>query len=236
MNLSSLNYIAEGIRVKPGATDVLHEMAMGVRSCTSRIKDILGEEGGQRVIDGLNAEIELQREDHLVPFAWDLSMYRNPPVNWDTAQPFNSTSNALLAGVREEAEAIVRMEDAGGPINKDMANCKIGDYLVCVSNPSDPLSALFGWDRLSKAIVPRKSLKCTGFCLQPSTLVAAVRGLKGEAGKRKTWRLKVLQGHRYNTTKAMFLRLILQKKGKTIHKNPIFNARLKTILTLSFGQ
>ena len=143
MNLSSLNYIAEGIRVKPGATDVLHEMAMGVRSCTSRIKDILGEEKGQRVIDGLNAEIELQREDHLVPFAWDLSMYRNPPVNWDTAQPFTSTSNALLAGVREEAEAIVRMEDAGGPINKDMANCNIGDYLVCVSNPSDPLKRPF---------------------------------------------------------------------------------------------
>ena len=52
-----MDYLAEGIRTKPGGTDVLHEMTFGLRSSETRIKDILGEVEGDKIIKGLYEEI-----------------------------------------------------------------------------------------------------------------------------------------------------------------------------------
>ena len=77
INLQHLDYMAPATR-SPTGKDYLLEMVLGIRSSSQRIKDILGERKGAKIIDGLFAEVELQREDYLVPFAWDLSMSLSP--------------------------------------------------------------------------------------------------------------------------------------------------------------
>ena len=111
----------------------------------------------------------------MVPFAWNLDMHRKPHVNWDPTVPFVSTSNADMDYVCQEAEAIVHMEDAGGVINKDMTHCIIGDYVICVPNPADPLKRPFWVGRLPKIPQPKKNYVFTGFCLQADILAALVR-------------------------------------------------------------
>ena len=184
-----MNYLAEGIRTKPGGTDVLHEMTLGVRSSETRIKDILGEVEGNKIINGLYGEINLQREDHLVPFAWNLDMYRNPPVNWDPTVPFVSTSNDDMDYVRQEAEAIVRLEDAGGVINKDMTHCIIGDYVICVPNPADPLKRPFWVGQVTKNSPAKKELR-VHWLLPPSRHPGSV-GKKAKGKERKSEDMEV---------------------------------------------
>ena len=105
-------------------------VVLGIRGSTPRIKEILGEEKGQQIVDSLYDEVELMREDHFLPFDWDVSMYREPPVNWNHAAPFVSKSQKHMQKVREEAVQLVNLEDAGGAINRDMALANIGDYVI----------------------------------------------------------------------------------------------------------
>jgi len=181
IDLQHLDYVAPATR-SPTGKDYLLEMVLGIRSSSQRIKDILGERKGAKIIDGLLAEVELQREDYLVPFAWDLSMYRTPPINWDPAVPFVSQSNADLDAVRQEAEALVRMEDAGGAINKDMTLTNVGDYVICVSNPSDPLKRPFWVGQVTNNYQTQKDLR-VHWLLPPTKRPGSDgKGTKGKNG------------------------------------------------------
>ena len=128
---ASLDYVASRVKNSVDSDkDMLAQMTLGVESASGRIIDLLGVQKGNEVLDGLRREIELQREDRLIKFAWDTEMYRNPPINWNPAIPFASTSAADLRGVRAVAEELVNMEDEGGVINSDMALANIGDYVI----------------------------------------------------------------------------------------------------------
>jgi hypothetical protein len=86
-------------------------------------------------------EIELQETDKKIPFNWDISMYRDPPTNWDENQPYQikdyvPQASADLESVREEATRQVDLEDAGGPINTDLSLTNIGDYVIVAPNLS----------------------------------------------------------------------------------------------------
>jgi hypothetical protein len=193
-NLDTLNFIADALKPKP-KKDPFHLMVTGVNSCLQRAKDILGAEAGKRVIDGLLHEINLQREDQEVPFSWDLSMYRRPPINWDPAAPFVSESDAHMSAVREEAVMLVDMEDAGGVINKEMELTNIGDYVIVAPNLSaDPLKRPFWVGQVVNNYTTQRELR-VHWLLPPTKHIVSggkgARGKKGKAGEQKTWRSKV---------------------------------------------
>jgi len=181
VNLFHLDYVASATRVTE-KSDPLHQMALGIRNASDRIRECLPENLATKVIEGLYAEVELQRKDVLVPFAWDLSMYRNPPVNWNPAEPFVSSFDADMQSVRKEAEEQVALEDAGGVINKDMTLANIGDYVICVSNPSDPLKRPF-WVGQVTNNYPTQSELCVHWLLPPTRF--ADRNGKGNKGNSK---------------------------------------------------
>jgi len=184
VDLSSLDYIAPRVRNNPDSKDdKIALMTLGVESCSSRIITILGHERGNEVINGLRAEIELQSEDQLVQFNWNLEMYRNPPINWNPSVPFVSRSAADLSSVRDEAVAVVNMEDNGGKINEDMALANIGDYVIVASNlPSDSLKRPFWVGQITQNYTSRQKLR-VHWLLPPTTHSSrGGRGTKGTEG------------------------------------------------------
>jgi hypothetical protein len=176
-----LDYVAEATRVTD-TSDPLHQMALGIQNASDRIRYCLPPSQATKVIDGLFAEVELQRKDVLVPFAWNLSMYCNPPVNWNPAESFVSSFDADMQSVRKEAEEQVALEDAGGVINKDMTLANIGDYVICVSNPSDPLKRPFWVGQVTKNYPTQSELRV--HWLLPPTRFAARNG-KGNKGNSR---------------------------------------------------
>jgi hypothetical protein len=180
IDLTTLNYVAPGLKPTISKKDPLYEMAMGVEAAAPRIRDILGAVRGQQIIDSLNDEITLQREDRQIPFSWNLDMYRNPPINWDPAIPFVSQTQAHMDAVREEAERQVHQEDAGGPINRDLKLTNIGDYVIVGSNlSSDRLKRPF-WVGQVTATYPNQGKLRVHWLLPPTT--HSGRGGKGTKG------------------------------------------------------
>jgi hypothetical protein len=118
-----------------------------------------------------------------VQFNWNLEMYRNPPINWNPSVPFVSRSAADLSSVRDEAVAVVNMEDNGGKINEDMALANIGDYVIVASNlPSDSLKRPFWVGQITQNYTSRQKLR-VHWLLPPTTHSSrGGRGTKGTEG------------------------------------------------------
>ena len=136
----SLDYTAYKVE-RSGEKDAIAEMIRSVNNSERRLVELLGEEKGQLIKNGLLAEIELQKEDQEVSFNWDLSFYQNPPVNWTDEEPYVARDCVPQSGddiddVREEASAVVDLEDAGGLINSDLKLTNIGDYVIVKPNVS----------------------------------------------------------------------------------------------------
>ena len=188
VDLRSLLYIAPRVTSKiDSAHDILQQMTLGVESAAPRIKDCLGHEQGERIIQGLKHEIKLQREDREVPFSWNLSMYKNPPINWNPAVSFVSTSADELSGVRAEAEKLVSMEDAGGVINTTMELANIGDYVIVRPNQrQDSLKRPFWGGQITKNYIKKAELRV--HWLLPPTGAYSSRCRKGakETGGKAT--------------------------------------------------
>jgi hypothetical protein len=143
----------------------------------------------RELLHGLLHEIDLQREDREVPFSWDLSMYRKPPINWDPAAPFVPESEAHMSAVREEAVQLVEMEDAGGVINKEMEHANIGDYVIVAPNLSaDPLKRPFWVGQVTNNYITQRELR-VHWLLPPTKHI--VRGGKGAKGKKGNCRSKM---------------------------------------------
>jgi hypothetical protein len=79
------------------------------------------------------------------------------------------------------------MEDAGGAINKDMTLTNVGDYVICVSNPSDPLKRPFWVGQVTNNYTTQKELR-VHWLLPPTKRPGSDgKGTKGKNGaSRKT--------------------------------------------------
>ena len=163
-DLSSLNYVARALRGKKGDDgkfeDPFTKMCIGVQAAEKRFKELVGDVAGRKIADGLRDEINLMRTDVVVPFDWDLSMYRKPPINWDPAEPFVSQLEKDMRDCQEEAVEIVNLEDAGGPINLDCNQVNIGDYVLVAPNLScDAMKRPFWLGQVTYNYCAQKELK-----------------------------------------------------------------------------
>jgi hypothetical protein len=172
-DLSTLNYVAHKVSHDPvKKKNPIREMQIGVLNSQQRLVEMLGYQTGMQVVNGLLGEIERQTQDQPIPFSWDLSMYRNPLTNWDSNTPFfpavSARSDALLA-VREEAERITRFEDAGGSIDYEFTNCRVGDYvIVCANTKEDSLKRPFWVGQICDNAPDKNKLK-VHWLLPPTT-------------------------------------------------------------------
>jgi hypothetical protein len=108
-------------------------------------------------------------------------MYQRPPTSWDPAAPFVPDSDVHLSAVREEAIRLVEMEDAVGPINKEMELSNIGDYVIVAPNFSaDPLKRPFWGGQVCNNYTTQRELRV--HWLLPPTKHIVLRG-KGAKGK-----------------------------------------------------
>ena len=83
---------------------------------------------------------------------------------------FTSQSNELMLQVREEAVRQVILEDAGGPINKDMALANIGEYVIVNPNQSsDSLKRPFWVAQVVENLPAKRKLRVHWLLNLPST-------------------------------------------------------------------
>ena len=183
-DLQTLTYQADKLKDGANEKDVLQQIVIGIRSAAARIKDILGDEKGQAIVDSLYNEVDLMRVDHLYPFDWDVSMYRKPPVNWNHAVPFVSQSEEEMLKVREEAVQLVNLEDAGGLINKDMALVNVGDYVIVQPNQScDSLKRPFWVAQVCENLFAQKKLRVHWLLPPTKQRLRGGKGTKGNNGE-----------------------------------------------------
>ena len=160
-DLRTLDYVADALKVKDGH-DPIQAMRNGVLASQPRLEDLLGHAEAEAVVNDLLAEIKLQTTNQIHDFCWDLEKYKYPSIAWDPLLPFvlRAECNLSTHPTRAEAEAIIRLEDAGGAINTNMATTNVGDYvIVCPNLACDTLKRPFWVARVSKNNVPDKQLQ-----------------------------------------------------------------------------